>query len=73
MKKITKIVTFYDDGTFTESTPSPGYMPTQPYIPPAPLVPNPYTWPQPYWPNPPLYTVTSTSTTYAPQTEETKE
>ena len=33
MKKIVKIVTFYDDGTFTESTPSAPYnpMPTSPY------------------------------------------
>lgn len=55
MKKIVKIVTFYEDGTFTESTPSP-YMPTVPYVPnplPMPPVgpypspyPNPYPWPQ---------------------------
>lgn len=32
MRKIVKIVTFYDDGTFTESTPSP-YMPTTPMTP----------------------------------------
>ena len=58
MKRITKIVTFYDDGTFTEATPSPGYMPT-PYVPPAPYTPtpNPYypptnPWVQPAWPNP---------------------
>lgn len=47
MKKIVKIVTFYDDGTFTESTPSLSPPPTwQP-------VPNPYPWPNyPYYPNP---------------------
>ena len=57
MKKITKIVTFYDDGTFTESVPSTNpqpYMPTPvyPYTPSAPLNPSPYPWP-----NPP-YTIT---------------
>jgi hypothetical protein len=55
MKKITKIVTFYDDGTFTESTPSVDPMPT-PWNPPTVVPPvfhppqNPYqpTYP---WPN----------------------
>lgn len=58
MKKIVKIVTFYDDGTFTESTPSP-YMPTTPYVPPAPYVPPPpYTGPyNPQWPSYPPYTI----------------
>jgi hypothetical protein len=64
MKKITKIVTFYDDGTFTESTPSP-YLPTQP-TPIWPINPiPPYPWSPPAWPNmppyspgSPLYTVT---------------
>ena len=66
MKKITKIVTFYDDGTFTESVPSPGitapynptpFMPTPvyPYTPSAPLNPSPYTQP---WPSYPPYTIT---------------
>lgn len=32
MKKIIKIVTFYDDGTFTESTPSAPYS-AMPYVP----------------------------------------
>lgn len=70
MKKITKIVTFYDDGTFTEFTPS-LYMP-QPYIPPAPLNPSPYPWTAPQWPQNPWYTVTSSDRTDAPQTKETK-
>ena len=53
MKRITKIVTFYDDGTFTESVPSNTnplpYMPTPvyPYTPSAPLNPSPYPWPSP--------------------------
>ena len=46
LKKITKIVTFYEDGTFTEAYPS--QQVPMPYIPPAP-----YTWP----PNP-NYTLT---------------
>ena len=33
MKKITKIVTFYDDGTFTESTPMPSYPMNPPFSP----------------------------------------
>lgn len=51
MKKVVKIVTFYDDGTFTESTPSP-YVPSMPYMPAIPAqpyinpYPNPYPWPQ---------------------------
>ena len=51
MKKIVKIVTFYDDGTFTESTPSLSPPPTwQP-------VPNPYPWPNyPYYPSPYIVT-----------------
>ena len=32
MKKVIKIVTFYDDGTFSESIPSPAYTPTYPGI-----------------------------------------
>lgn len=67
MKKITKIVTFYDDGTFTESVPSPGITPSVPYNPapfsPVPMYPyNPST---PYgplnpapWPSYPPYTIT---------------
>lgn len=41
MKKIIKIVTFYDDGTFTESNPSAPYSP-MPVIPmnPAPATPG---------------------------------
>jgi hypothetical protein len=49
MKKVIKIVTFYDDGTFTESTPS--------LSPPPPTwqpVPNPYPWP--YYPSPYIVT-----------------
>lgn len=44
MKKIVKIITFYDDGTFTESTPYVGApMPSIPMNPPfAPF-------PEPYW------------------------
>lgn len=53
MKRITKIVTFYDDGTFTESVPSPGVMPL-PINPPFNPVYQPPTnpWVQPAWPNP---------------------
>jgi len=40
LKKITKIITFYDDGTFTESTPYVGAP--MPSIPMSPL-------PEPYW------------------------
>lgn len=47
MKKVTKVITFYDDGTFTEYTPSP-YMPT-----------TPMPWTAPQWPQNPWYTVTS--------------
>lgn len=41
-KKIVRIVTFYEDGTFSESVPSP-YIPAQPYMPPSPYT-NPYPW-----------------------------
>lgn len=41
MKKIIKIVTFYDDGTFSESVPSAPYSP-MPSLPINPL-------PEPYW------------------------
>ena len=64
MKKITRIVTFYEDGTFTESTPSP-HMPTTPapmgpYMPSQPLNPNtvPCPWVTPQWPQNPWYTLT---------------
>jgi len=50
LKKITKIVTFYEDGTFTESYPS-QQVPMTPYI--SPYLPPAYTWP----PNP-NYTLT---------------
>lgn len=41
MKKITKIVTFYDDGTFTESVPYIGApMPSTPLNPPFPPFPS---------------------------------
>ena len=48
VKQISKIVTFYTDGTFTEFSPSP-YMPTVPYPHPYPG----YTWPNnwPTYPN----------------------
>lgn len=49
IKQISKIVTFYTDGTFTEFTPSP-YMPT-PYPQPYPSYPAPYTWPNNWGPN----------------------
>lgn len=60
MRKVTKIVTFYDDGTFTESTPSIGYTPPNtntpvfhpPYYPPTHA---PATQP---WPHYPPYTIT---------------
>jgi hypothetical protein len=59
MKKITKIVTFYDDGTFDESTPSLAPLnppvPYTPWNPSMPYQPNPTPvnpWTQPYpWPN----------------------
>lgn len=49
VKQISKIVTFYTDGTFTEFTPSP-YLPTTPS--PYPYS-APYTWPNnwPTYPN----------------------
>lgn len=52
MKKITKIITFYDDGTFSESTPSREYSPLQPvFHPPQPIQPtNPWTQPYPSYP-----------------------
>ncbi len=43
MKKIIKIVTFYDDGTFSESTPSAPYSPMPST--PAPFTPT----PMPQW------------------------
>ena len=65
MRKITRIVTFYDDGTFTESTPSPGYMPSHPapnspypFMPSQPLNPTNQPWTTPDWPQNPWYTVT---------------
>lgn len=54
MKKITKIVTFYDDGTFTESVPAqqaPMPIPYNPSTPYGPLNPAP-------WPSYPPYTIT---------------
>lgn len=47
MKKVVKIVTFYDDGTFEESRPYVGApMPTPyPYYPPVPTY-GPVTWPK---------------------------
>lgn len=63
-KTITKIVTFYSDGTFTEFTPSP-YMPN-PYAvpyPPQPVPLGPYVGPYPPPYGPAWYTsVTSSST-----------
>jgi hypothetical protein len=56
IKTITKIVTFYSDGTFTEYTPSPGVMPPT-YPQPNPLT-VPYVGPYPYapyWQNPVTY------------------
>lgn len=55
IKAITKIVTFYSDGTFSEYTPSPGVMPpTYPY--PNPLtVPYQQHPPYPWWQNPICY------------------
>ena len=53
MKKITKIVTFYDDGTFTEATPSLD-IPT-PWTPPAPNPSMPYQPIQPKNPYGPTY------------------
>ena len=41
MKKIIKIITFYEDGTFSESTPSAPFSP----MPSTPLTP-PYPWPE---------------------------
>lgn len=63
MKKVVKIVTFYDDGTFTESTPSAPYSPMPlnpaPYNPSTPYgpIPNTNPWVQPY-PYYPPYTIT---------------
>jgi len=62
MKKITKIVTFYDDGTFDESTPSltpvnppVPYTPWNPSMPYQPIQPkNPY---GPTYPWEPPYTI----------------
>jgi hypothetical protein len=57
IKAITKIVTFYSDGTFSEYTPSPGSLP--PITNPGPYVGppmNPITpWPAPWWQNPISY------------------
>lgn len=55
MRKAVKIVTFYDDGTFEESTPSlePKWNPPVPNVPynPAPTTPvNPWTQPYPWYP-----------------------
>jgi hypothetical protein len=60
IKAITKIVTFYSDGTFSEYTPSPGSLPPitnpGPYVGPPmnPITPWPAPWWQqtPYWQNP---------------------
>jgi hypothetical protein len=56
MRKAVKIVTFYDDGTFEESTPSlepikwnpPAPNPSMPYQPVTPV--NPWTQPYPWYP-----------------------
>lgn len=55
IKTITKIVTFYSDGTFSEFSPSPGVMPpVYPY--PNPLtVPYQYHPPYPWFQNPVTY------------------
>ena len=59
MKKAIKIVTFYDDGTFEESSPSlepikwnpPAPNPSMPYQPTTPINPsNPWTQPYPWYP-----------------------
>lgn len=58
MRKAVKIVTFYDDGTFEESTPSlepkwtpPAPNPSMPYQPVTPTTPvNPWTQPYPWYP-----------------------
>lgn len=52
MKKITKIVVFYDDGTFSESVPA--YQKTEPitplpYPPMKPIGPSEWPLPQPSW------------------------
>lgn len=56
MRKAIKIVTFYDDGTFTEATPSNGLMPTYP-APNHPIFHPPYypptNHPVPSWPSNP--------------------
>lgn len=54
IKTITKIVTFYSDGTFTEYTPSPGMMPP---VNPYPIVNPPWHQhpPYPWWQNPVVY------------------
>ena len=53
LKKIVKIITFYDDGTFTESTPYVGapmpYPGTQPWDPSTPYGPIKQPLPEPYW------------------------
>ena len=69
MKKVTKIITFYDDGTFTESTPAvepvnvpmprptwtPDHQPWNPSMPYQPIQPkNPY---GPTYPWEPPYTI----------------
>ena len=58
IKTITKIVTFYSDGTFSEFSPSPGVMPpVYPY--PNPLTVPYQPWqqhpPYPWWQNPVTY------------------
>jgi hypothetical protein len=53
MRKAVKIVTFYDDGTFEESTPSlePKWNPPVPNVPYQPVTPpNPWTQPYPWYP-----------------------
>lgn len=40
IKRVTKIVTFYEDGTFTESVPYQGYMPSIPMNPNPNVFPN---------------------------------
>ena len=57
-KTITKVITFYSDGTFTEYTPSP-YLPQNPQ--PVPLGPYVGPYPPPY--GPAWYTVTSSEPT----------
>lgn len=73
-KKITKIVTFYDDGTFTEFTPSPGYTPSVPYQQPYQPYIAPYPWPNPWYsPSGPNTIMCNTSNTSNASNTETSE